>query len=171
MFYEILIQLIGFIAMALCILCYQLKDSSHLLTCQMAGDLCFALQYILLGGFVGCATEIICAACNYVITNNHKSKFQWKGWPWLFSILIVGICIITWKSVIDILVVIASVTVIFTNWSKDGKIIRLGKLFVVGPFWMSYNLYVGSYGGLITDAFGMISVLISIFRFGLNNFE
>lgn len=171
MLYDIFIQLIGFIAMALCILCYQLKDSRRLLLCQMAGDLCFALQYILLGGFVGCLTEIICAACNYVITNNHKKKFQWKGWPWFFSILIVAICIITWKSFFDILVVIASVTAIFTNWTRNGKTIRLGKLFVVGPFWMSYNLYVGSYGGLITDVLSMLSVVISVIRFGIKDFD
>lgn len=171
MFYEILVQLIGFIAMALCILCYQLKDSRRLLLCQMAGDLCFAVQYILLGGIVGCLTEVICAACNYVITNDHKKIFNWKGWPWVFSILIVAACIVAWKSFMDILVVIASVTVILGNWSKSGKIIRLSKLLIVGPFWMSYNLYVGSYGGLITDVFGIISVLISIFRFGINNFD
>lgn len=171
MLYEIIIQLIGFIAMALCILCYQLKDSRKLLLCQMAGDLFFALQYILLGGFIGCLSEVICAACNYVVTNNNKSVFKWKGWPWIFSILIVTTCIVTWRSFIDVLVVIASVTVIFGNWSKNGKIIRLCKLFIIGPFWMGYNLYVGSYGGLITDLIGMISVIISFIRFGIKNVD
>ena len=165
--YAIAVQLIGFVGMAFCIGCFQIKSSRWMILCQMAGNLLFVVQFLMLGAYSGCATLAFGAASSLLIGLEGHAWAEWKGWRWVFALLTVAACLLTWSKPYDFFVLVGQVAFILTTWTKNGRVIRLGKLTLVGPPWIVYNLLVHSYGGVISETFGIISTLISNWRFGL----
>ena len=55
----------------------------------------------------------------------------------------------------------------FSMWSQNGKWIRWCQLLVVSPLWIVYNsiIPIPSIGGIMTEMFCIISVLIALFRY------
>ena len=51
--------------------------------------------------------------------------------------------------------------------TQNGKLIRLGQLFVVSPLWLTYNflLPVPSLGGVICELINIVSTLVALFRY------
>lgn len=58
-------QIIGFIALLTFIVSYQIKSNKALYLTQTAGVLLFALQFALLGAWVGCLSLPTCSALVY----------------------------------------------------------------------------------------------------------
>lgn len=169
--YEIVTQVIGFIAMALCIGCFQFKNSRTLVLCQMAGNIIYVIHYLMLGAYSGCVSLLLTAVSNAVLSAKGRSWAQWKGWKWLFSALFAVSCIATWQNVFSLIPCAASIVSVLTNWSSNGKWIRFGKLFLIGPGWIVYNIYVHSWSGLLCEIIGMCSAWISIRRYGVKELD
>ena len=164
---QITAQLVGFVAMTLCIGCFQCKSKNMLLALQLAGNAVFILHYVLLGAYSGCASLGLLVGSNLMLLFRIKGKSwaQGWGWRWIFSILTVLVGIATWKNIFSLLPCAASVAFILTNWTCDGKVMRLGKLLLVGPGWIAYNIYVQSWSGIISEGIGMCSALIALCRY------
>lgn len=169
--YEIVTQVIGFIAMALCIGCFQFKNSRTLVLCQMAGNIIYVIHYLMLGAYSGCASLLLTAVNNAVLSGKNNRWARWVGWKWVFSTLFVVSCIATWQNLFSLIPCAASIVSILTNWSGNGKKIRFGKLFLIGPGWIIYNIYVRSYSGILCELIGMGSAWISIRRYGIKELD
>ena len=59
----------------------------------------------------------------------------------------------------------------FILWGRNGRHIRVAQLCFVSPIWLFNNTVTGSIGGIITEVFGIVSVVISFLRYGWNGFE
>ncbi len=164
--YDILVQLIGFAGMAFCIGSFQIKDSRRMILCQMLGNVLFVIQFICLGAYPACATLIFGVISSLFIGLKEQKWAQWRGWRWVFAALTVAACVATWSKPYDLLVLVGQVSFVLTTWTRNGRVIRLGKLTIVGPPWIAYNLIVHSYGGALSETFGIVSTLISIWRYG-----
>ena len=71
---QITAQLVGFVAMALCIGCFQCKSKNMLLALQLAGNAVFILHYVLLGAYSGCASLILLVGSNLMLLFRIKGK-------------------------------------------------------------------------------------------------
>lgn len=137
----LLIQTLGFVAMAFCIGSYQVKSGRGMILCKTVGDLIYVVHYLLLGGYSGCVTLSVSAvsqiACSY---RGRKKWADWKGWRWVFTALLVTACLLVWRKSfrpIPCLCAIASMSsVTLTTWTGDAKRMRLNKLFCAGPLWI-----------------------------------
>jgi hypothetical protein len=70
-----------------------------------------------------------------------------------------------WRSLLPF----ASVAITNTGyWTQNAQKIRLAQLFG-SPCTLTYDLIIHSWGGAITEAIAIVSILISIWRFGWNN--
>ena len=160
-------QLVGFAGMAPCIGCFQCKSKNMLLALQLAGNAVFILHYILLGAYSGCASLVLLVSSNLMLLFRIKGM-RWAqgwGWRWIFSALTVAVGILTWKDWFSLLPCAASVAFILTNWTCDSRIMRLGKLLLVGPGWIAYNIHVLSWSGIISEGIGMCSALVALCRY------
>lgn len=165
-------QIIGFIAMALCLLCFQIRNSRLLILCKALGEFLYVIHYLMLGAYSGCATLFIGVLSGLLCGLKGNLRWaNWKGWPWVFSSLLVAVCFVLWKDAFDPIPCLCSlaaiVAVIFFTWSGSGRRIRMGKLFAVGPMWLVYCLTVHSYPGALCEIIGMGSAAIGIFRYDL----
>lgn len=163
--YHILTHAIGFVATALQIGSFQCKSSKKLIIMQLCGNTAFLIHMFMLGAYSGCVNLAI-SVIRYSIFACRKPWAYWKGWPWLLvSANILG-TVLTWENIFSVLPCIAVVSLTVAGWSRNGKKIRLASLFAVSPAWLIYEIYAGSYSGILTELISMGSVVISVMRYG-----
>lgn len=152
--------------MAMCIGSFQFKSGALLVFFQAAGNAVFILHFIMLGAYSGCVSVIPMVLSNLMLLF-HLRGARWapSAWKWVFVLLTAVSCALTWQDIFSLLPCIGTIAFILTNWSGDSRIMRLGKLTVVGPGWVAYNVYVQSYSGILSESFGMVSALIALVRY------
>ncbi|MBE5754627.1 MAG: YgjV family protein [Clostridiales bacterium] len=186
--FEILVQAIGFVGIALNILSVQFNKHWQIMLLKTLGSMTFVLQYILLGAWVGMVMDLIGSIRNVIFTLNVKNGRSNKSWIIAFSIItfIAGLVTIitTWDKSIGYA----------SNWSKDPSIILIiavsisiisivAKLLTTIAYgfkdphrirmvnipsnacWVVYNLVAFSIAGVINDLMCLGSIVIAEIRF------
>ena len=96
---------------------------------------------------------------------------RWKGWIAVFSALTLTIALLTWNGWISFLPVIGTIAGTIGYWTNNAKKIRLANLVANSPCMLAYDALVGSWGGVLNESVIMISIVISILRFGWNSMD
>ena len=58
-----------------------------------------------------------------------------------------------------------------SQWTRNGKTIRMTQMLWVSPFWLINDCYYFTIGGIFTECFNILSVLISIIRFHKTGYD
>ena len=139
----IFVQSFGIIATICFLLSYQVKSNKGLYLLQAAGCGAFAIQYLLLGAYSGCLSQV------FVITRNLMLS-RYNQWAWVRS-----------KFWVPVFIVLAFIIIYFT-W--DGPI-SLIPLFIM--VFGTIGMWTNNAGlAILNEAFIIISVMYSIVRFG-----
>lgn len=164
---NILVQAIGFLAVASFILSYQVKSNRGLYLCQVIGSALFCLQFFLLGAASGClslAVNILRGAL--LIKYGDWAWVRWKGLAAILCGVYAGIVFFTWAGPVSLLAFVASAVSTFGYWQNNARTIRLSNLLCASPCWLVYDVLVHSWGGVLSEAITIASILVSGFRFG-----
>ena len=159
-------QGIGMVGTALVILSFQFRGRK-LFVMQMIAALIFVLHFGLLGAYAGMAQNVMSMLRNGLLSLDGKRWARNPIWFWLLNIAFVVCGIITWQNWFSLLPIVAMIVSTIAMWNKNGRNIRLAQLFVVSPCWITYNLSVFSISGIVTGGFNIVSILVSIARFGI----
>ncbi len=186
--WDVLIQIIGFVGIALNILSVQFNSHWKIMLFKTLGSLTFVLQYLLLGAWVGMVMDLIGSIRNVVFTLNVKKGRSNKWWVVFFSIitLVAGVITIisTWdKSIgyasnwskdpsvvlaiavsISIISIIAKLLTTIAYGFKDPHVIRMVNL-PSNACWVIYNAVAFSIAGVINDLMCLGSIIIAEIRF------
>ena len=169
---ESIIQTIGFAAVAAFILSYQIKSNRWLLLLQLIGCALFCLQFFLLDAISGCLSLAVTVIRNaLMIKYKEWNWLQRKGCPILISLLFIAILFLTWNGPFSLLACIASVSSTLVYWTNSPRNIRIVNLTCASPCWLIYDVLVRSYGGIVSESITMLSILVSIIRFGWKGLE
>ena len=163
-------QVIGFLGLSAFIVSYQTKSNRKLFLYQMLGVCLFALQFILLGALSGCISLLLTAVRNIMMSKYYE--WEWvrnKLWTVIFCMLFTVILFMTWAGPISLLSYTASVVSTIFYWTNNARSLRMANLCVCSPCWIVYDYIVGSMGGIVNEILSMISIVVSIFRFGWKN--
>lgn len=164
---EWMIQGIGFLALILYLLSYQFKSNRVLFTFQMLGALLFAGQYALMGAATGCMSQAIKVTRSAVLLKyNDWAWVRGKTMPALFCGLYLLATVFTWAGPQSLLVLAGSCVSAITFWTNNARTIRLACLVFICPCWLIYAVITGSWGGILNEAITIVSILVSIYRFG-----
>ncbi len=187
-FYDVLIQAIGFIAIAMNIISVQFNKHWTLMLFKSLGSFCFCVQYLLLGAFTGTVMEVVGVIRNFVFAYNVKKNKSNKWWIVFFSIITVvsGIITITltWGATLSalshwtnnanaltfiaVLISILSITAKLLSTigygAKDPHKIRMINL-PTFSMWIIYNCIVTSLAGMLSDSMSIVSIIIAEIRF------
>ncbi len=191
MFFEIFIQVIGFIGIAVNILSVQFNTHWKIMLFKTLGSLIFVFQYILLGAWVGMVMDLIGSIRNVIFTLNVQKGKSNKLWVIFFSIItfIAGVLTIsmTWdKSIgyasrwsnnaeviltialsISVISIIAKLLTTIAYGFKDPHVIRMINL-PSNACWVIYNAVAFSIAGVINDLMCLGSIIIAELRFRKN---
>ena len=160
-------QIIGVFGIICFVLSFQIKSNKALLVVQAIADALFGIQFILLGGYTGCFGMIIVVLRNiFIYFKERNNFFSFKGWKYVFIVLILISTIFTWDGIKSILPFIACAGATYIYFENNARKYRTVNLFCASPCWLIYDLLVGSYAGALNEIITMISITVSIIRFG-----
>ncbi len=170
--YDLLIQAIGFLGVLFFFISYQMKTNSSLFILQTLGCLTFSVQFALLGALSGCLSLIINIIRNMMLTRYNDCKMiRWKGWIVVFSMLSLVFALFTWNGWVCILPVIGTVSGTIGYWTNNAKKIRITNLAVNSPCMLLYDVLVNSWGGVLNESITILSIVISVMRFGWKSLD
>lgn len=188
MFFDVFIQIIGFVGIALNILSVQFNKHWKIMLFKTLGSMTFVIQYILLGAWVGMVMDLIGSIRNVIFTLNVKNGKSNKWWIVFFSLItfIAGVTTIamTWdKSIgyasrwsnnantvviiavsISIISIVAKLLTTIAYGFKNPHVIRMVNL-PSNACWVIYNLVAFSIAGVINDLMCLGSIVIAEIRF------
>ncbi len=158
----IVIQLIGFFALGLSLLVYQLNKRKSMILAQMFSSLLFSLHFLLLGAYTGSIMNFIGATRNFAF-----DKYRDRSWSplvlWAFVAILSFASILTWEGPLSLLPAIGTISGAFAYWQQTAKSIRLISL-ISPPAWFVYAIFSHSYAGMVTEIFVLCSVLVGMYR-------
>lgn len=185
MCFDILIQLIGFIAIAINIIAVQFNKYGTIILLKTVGSFLFALQYLFLGAYTGMIMDIIGSVRNIIFSLNVKNNRSNKAPVIIFSLLtaILGTTtiILTWNvsKIVwtDNLKIATLVMVLISILSIIAKLISTVSYAINNPHkmrllnfpssscWLVYNLITFSIAGVVNEIMTMSSIVIAELRF------
>lgn len=167
--YNIIAQTLGIVGMTINVLSFQARKNSQLFFCQIFGTSFFVANFIMLDSLP--AALLNAAALVRVLLLIGGDKFNTKGWLMFVLLLNVGVVAFTYNGYLSIMILVAQIAQTVAMWSNNGKWIRYAQLFCASPLWLTHNIIVNSFGGILCEVFVICSAIISMIRYGVNGFE
>ena len=166
---EYMVQAIGFLGVALFIVSYQIRSNRALFLCQLMGCIVFCVQFFLMGAYTGAISLIVNIARNLLLIKSNDWKWA-KSQVTLAAIivLLLVMTICTWAWWISILPFVSVAVTSIGYWTQNAQKIRLSQLFG-SPCTLLYDILVHTWGGAVCEAITILSIIISIVRFGWRN--
>ena len=163
------VQAIGFVGVAFFIASYQIKSNKALFMCQMIGCIIFCVQFFILGAYTGAISLIINIIRNLLLVKR-------KDWKWVdrrstmlvILALLAAMTIYTWDGTISLLPFISVAVTTIGYWSNNAQKIRLSQ-FIGSPCTLLYDVLIRSWGGVLSETITLVSIIISVIRFGWKN--
>ncbi len=157
-------QVVGIAATVMIIFSFQCKNAKRIMLFQFAGNVLFALHFLLLGAYTGAALNFVGIFRSALYTQRGKKWADRMIWPFVFSGVAIGLSVMTWDGVWSLLPMLATAITSFAHRMKDAKLVRWCS-FPASPLWLVYNIVNMSIGGIVTECFAMTSILIATFRY------
>lgn len=185
MFFEIFVQVFGFVAIGLNIIAVQFNKYGTIIFFKTLGSLLFAIQYFLLGAYTGMVMDLIGSFRNIIFSLNVKNKRSNKLPVIIFSCItaIAGILTIafTWDVskirwtndlkfatvlmvVISVLSIVAKLISTVSYSIADPHKMRMLNI-PSSACWLVYNFVAFTLAGTLNEIMTLSSVLIAEFRF------
>ena len=166
---DVAIQLIGYVGMAFFLVSYQIKSNKALFLCQLIGSFIFSVQLVLLHAYTGALSLAVNLLKNLLL-------FKSGDWEWVKSkktmsvllALLVIITIFTWDGPRSLLPCVAIAATTIGYWTNNAQKIRASQL-IGSPCYLVYDVIARSWAGALCESIVIISVLVSIARFGWKN--
>lgn len=169
---DLCIQGIGFAAVAVFILSYQIRSNRRLFLLQLIGSALFCLQFFLLDAKSGCLSLAVNMLRNALMMKYSEWGWVRKKWcPAAIAVLFTAVLIVTWNGPVSLLAFTASVSSTFAYWSNSPRSIRMVNLVCASPCWLIYDVIVHSLGGILSESITIVSILVSFLRFGWKGLE
>ena len=164
--WTVLVQGIGFLGIACTILAFQCKQYRALVGLRGATELCFGIQYVLLGAYSGAAADFMGCVRNWVFLDRDRKGKPLRSWRVVFCIIFVAMSLLTWAGPKSLLSAVAKVASTIAYGSSSPRLIRFITLCSSGC-WLVYNTLVFSVAGVLGEVVTLTTVIIGILRFDL----
>lgn len=162
-------QVISIIAMILNISSFQCKRNRNLFIVMGFGSLLFSVSFMMIKAYPSAVYNIINLIATCLVV---KKSFQTKKYFILISILYIIGAIFTYDSLWSFVPMLAQILATYGMWFGDGAFIRKLRLFIVSPVWLINNtVFAFNIGGIICEAFMMVSTIVSFVRYRKTGFE
>ena len=166
---DLFAQIMGFMGAAFLMLSFQSKKSLNFFILQTLGSGFFLLNYYLLGAYAGVLISIL-SVSRTIIISKFDGKIRKIG-VYITIFLMILCSFFIGIKLTTILMLISYVSFTLAMNTKNSKCIRLTQLVIASPLQLIHNALVFSAGGVICEIFNIISIILSFFRFGLNDFD
>ena len=168
---EFAIQLIGFAGLLFFIVSYQIRSNRALFLCQLMGCVVFCIQMLLLGAYTGAMSLLVNILRNVLLLKITDWKWVKSRWTLIaVLVLLTAMTAYTWNGWPSLLPFISVAVTSIGYWTDNAQKIRLSQL-IGSPCTLLYDIFIRTWGGVISESMTIISIIVSIMRFGWNNLD
>lgn len=167
---EVKMKIISFIvglgAVALYLLCFQLKSAKKIIACRLLSSALYVLQYLLLFAFIGAAMDtaaLISSSFAYKKDTEFVKKYKLPILI-LTNLGIVFVGILLYENIYSLLPIAGVLFENASGWMKKEKAIRIVSLFGA-PCWLVYNVISCAYASAIGSVLALISIISALIRY------
>lgn len=161
---EIIGQILGFVAVILGFISYQVKTDKQLLFVHMLTCVVFSVHYYLLGAIPAAILNGVGVIRNIVYYHKDKSFYKSRLFPIIFAVIMLALGIYSSNGIHSVLIVgglvINTLCLSFKNPQNVRKSVLLTCLMV-----LIYDIIERSVGGVIYESVAIISAIIGLIRF------
>ena len=158
-------QFVGFLAIAVAFLSFQVKKKGGILAIQALANFIWAIHFYMIGAFAGFALNLIGAARNLIYAK--RDSWKWLNGVWLptaISSVVAAVSILTRETWLDVILLPSTVLSSYTYCLGSERLIRNSTVFV-SLTWLVFNIINFSVSGVIAEIFNLTSLTIAIIRF------
>ncbi len=170
-------QAVSVLAMIFQILSFQFKKNSTYLVLFGTGGLIFAISFFLMGksGYASAVINLIGVFKSFTFAHPKKKLFRRT-----YMLVFIGLYIISTVAVTVItkhfdwlayLILLAQIVGTVAIWTDSARIIRIAQLAFISPAWLLNCSINFSIGGILCHVFMIVSILISIKRYGWDGLD
>jgi hypothetical protein len=170
---QIIAQIVGLVAMTIALLSFQQKTQKHIVSIQLCSSSLFALHFFMLELPTGCLLNTIGVIRAFVYSKRDRQWANSLVWPALFVAASIGVYIFCFTTLgtklnlrnllLELLPVIGMAATTVSFRMKKASMVRLFSL-ISAPMWLIYNIFNFSLGGICTELFSLLSIIIGILR-------
>jgi len=154
----------GLCAMIALFCIYQQKSRRNLLICKLLADVFWVVHYFLLGAYGGMVPNFV--GIFRELTFIQRDKKRWASVPVIPVLFILAnwtIGFASFSSAINILPIAASTFVTISLWLRNPVLTKIISAPVSLTF-LIYDLFVGSWIGVINESLAICSIILSFVR-------
>ena len=166
---DFFIQALGYVGLLFFLVSYQIRSNRVLFLFQLLGCIIFSVQMALMGAFSGSLSLLVNILRNVLLLKVDSWKWVKNKLTLAAVIALLGlITLYTWAGPMSLLPFASVAISSIGYWTNNAQKIRLSQLFA-SPCTLVYDILIGSWGGACTEAMTLVSIVVSIFRFGWAN--
>ena len=165
MFYFIVAQIFGALALTILIISLQKNSKTKLLLHQSISSLLYALQYLFLNAYTGCFINLICMIRN-MIFNRYPKKRPPVYWLIITIVLMIFFSSLSYTGVISFLPMIAVILYSIALWHGNLTVIRTTEI-ISCSLYILYNIKVLAITGLIATIIELVGAIITVYKFDI----
>ncbi len=169
-FYDISAQVFGIAAFLMSALSFQAKNFKTITVFKIISYILFTVNYFMLTAYTGMISNVISCLRGFVYIWLVQKGASTKKAQILFSIIFIVFGIATWDGIICIFAIMGAVVQTIAHGTENPAKLRLINL-PTCFMWMVYNTYYRSSGGLLSDIFSLISIIVAMIRLDLPEFK
>ena len=157
---EIIGQILGFVAVIIGFISYQMKTPKAILCFEIMSATVFGTHYLFLGEFTGVALNglmLVQGIVYYIRARRGKKGFVV---PAIFTCLVLIVGFLSWNSFTSLFIIIGLAIYSFFIGMSNAQVIRFA-MFAKAPICLTYNVLVFSLGGILYECSVFTSSLIS----------
>ena len=160
----IFVQSLAIIASIFFAISFHARSKNRILMRQLISLLIWGAHFLFLSAWTGLAVMGVNMVVTVVFLFKEQHEWAKKIYILYLSIIVLAIVtFITWTGFYSIFGFLGVGSIILAKWQNDPRQIRLISIFA-SVFWIIYDLFVGSYGGIISECAFIISIIISLIR-------
>ena len=171
-------QCIGLVAMCVAIGSFQMRTQKNIMRMQAISGCLFTVHFLLLGATSGGVLNAIGIARSLIFSRRNEKKWA-ASVVWVYVFLALILCTYpmaflvfhkeptTANLILEILPVLGMVATTFSFRMEKAAMVRAFST-ISSPLWLTYNLFNHSVGGVLTETFALLSILIGILRLDIH---
>ena len=172
---EIVAQGCGIVGLLLAALSFQEKNNKRFFVEQGLSGLSFFLNFLLIGAISAALFNLV-----NLLRGVLFARGGWRGGKTILLEALYTACFIyslipnlhdPFQIFLSAITFVGLTTMTVFMWRGNGKHIRILQFCYVSPAWLVHNIFNFSLGGILCEAFNMLSVIISFIRYGKDGFD
>ena len=163
---EIIAVAFGLTATALFVFSYQFKTRKTIVLVNGLSRCFYVLQYILLGAWVGAATDLLAAVITAVALSKKLDaapKTKWLILGTLFAMIIAS-GVLLYQNIFSLFSIAGVLFELISLLFKKEILVRT--LSLIGqPFWLIFNCSCKAWGSVVGNVIAIISIVFALVRY------